>query len=381
MTRILLLLLLLYSNGMAWEKCYNVEVKWQCTTHAMPAQNCTECLDEAIALIKHQEASCQHQLILYSPSEKLSSNVMFFIANFSHVAITSPNGTRVKCNGNASLGFNGEYNERMGPLMDIHIENITFLSCGPGTHETVPAALFFNNNCQIQINHTQVNQSNGVGLAMVNVVGPVTVGWSNFTRNKLRHGFGGGVHLTIDIPSNKIEFIHCVFKENQVPFLEQNRTHGGGMYIEYRKGSQNGVLEIKYCLFSKNYADLGGGLMATFSDNACNNLLLIESTSFVNNSIGLHYNDSIAGAGAAVTIYSNATSNNVLFKDCNFTDNVAPWGGGLWIFSAPDSTPERPNSLNISGCIFTNNSGHIGLLCTSAVVLLLEVHRVAILNQ
>ena len=363
MTRILLLLLLLYSNAMAWEKC-NVEVEWQCTTDAMPAQNCTESLDEAIALIKHQEASCQHQLrisiILYSPSEKLSSNVMFFIANFSHVAITSPNGTRVQCNGKASLGFNGEYNERMGPLMDIHIENITFLSCGPGIHETVPAALFFNNNCQIQINHTQVDKSNGVGLAMVNVVGTVTVGWSIFTRNKFRHGFGGGVHLTIDISSNKIEFIHCVFKENQVSLLEQNRTHGGGMYIEYRKGSQNGTLEIKNCLFSKNDADLGGGLMATFSDNACNNSLHIESTSFVKNSIGLHYNDSIAGAGAAVTIYSNAMSNKVYFKNCHFTGNVAPWGGGLWIFSAPDSAPERPNSLKISGCMFKNNSGHIG---------------------
>ena len=374
MLRIVFLLLLSYSHTMALEKCSNVEVQWQCATQATQAQKCTKTLDEAVSLIEHQEALCHHQLriniTLFSPSVKLSSNAIFSNVNFSRVAITSPNGTQVQCKtGAASLTFDGEC-ENSSCLMDIYINNIMFISCGPGTHKAVPAALFFNNYChQIEISHIQVDRSNGVGMAIVDVVGKVSVNWSNFSRNTFQNGYGGGVHLTITTRSTT-KFIHCIFRENQLSLHEQNNTQGGGLYVQYRNKSHDSNLLVQNCSFSHNDAEWGGGLLAMFNDDAHNNTLLIDSTSFVNNCVGLHYNDSIAGAGAAVKIYSNATSNNVLFKDCNFTGNVAPWGGGLWIFSKPALVEDSGHkNFTVYGCLFKNNSGHIGaavyIFCSS----------------
>ena len=367
MKGVFLSLLLLSSHVVSWKKrCSNVEVQWQCGIQGVSSQRCVESLDGSITLIEHQGTVCQSQLrvnlTLYSSSETLSSNVTFSNANISQLVLGSPNGTQIQCRpGTASLIFNGERGNASS-LMDIRIENITFVSCGPGTHKTVLAALFFNSNCQIAIHRTHVDRSNGVGLAIVDVVGKVSITWSTFSRNTFQHGFGGGVHLTIATLSDKTEFIHCLFTENQASLLLQNNTKGGGLYVQYRNESRNGVLHIQNCMFSRNCAQWGGGLLAMFNESAYHNTLLIDSTTFESNCVGLHYNVAMAGAGAAVTIFSNATSNIAHFSNCNFTGNVAPWGGGLMILSQPDLILKdvAQNSLKISGCLFKNNSGHIG---------------------
>ena len=379
MKRGFILLLLLYScYAEVWKRCSNVDVEWKCGTEAVWTRMCVESLDESITLIGHQEVICQHRLrvnlTLYSSSETLSTNVTFSNTNISQLVLESPNGTQIECeSGAASLRFNGDCSNP-SCLMDIHIDNIAFLSCGPGNHKTLPAALFFNNNCQIQIHRTQVNGSNGVGLVIVDVFGKVSITWSVFSRNTFQDGYGGGVHLTIATLSDKTEFLHCVFMDNQVSLVEQNGTKGGGLYVQYRKKTQNGIMHIQNCIFSCNNAQWGGGLLAMFNDSAHNNTLLITSTIFENNCNSLRYNESMAGAGAAITIYSNAASNRAHFENCNFTGNVASWGGGIMILSHPasilnDSTRERLNSLKISGCLFKNNSGHIGaalyIYCTS----------------
>ena len=303
------------------------------------------------------------KLTFYSLSEALSRNATFSNANFSLVVLEAISSTQIQCQYTAaSLRFNGEC-RNASRRMDVRIKNLKFLSCGPGAHSTLPAALFFNNNCHIQINNTCVEKSHGVGLAIVDVVGRVSVVWSNFSQNVFRQGFGGGVHLTITSLSEKTEFIHCIFSENRVIPLENNETKGGGLYVQYRNDSQNGILHIINCEFSYNQAQWGGGLLAMFNDNSYNNTLLINSTIFNKNCYGLpSYNENMAGAGAAVTIYSNATSNKALIIDCNFTGNVAPWGGGLMIFTKPTrkAVSETHNHLNISGCLFVNNSAHIG---------------------
>ena len=376
MTNVSVLLLLLHVNFMALQGCSNVEVQWQCEARGSSNRTCCESLDRALSLIQTQEVACEQQLrvnlTFYSTTEELSSNAVFSNANFSQVVFEAPNGVQVECKTGAggSLWFDGRIHNTSF-LMDIHINNIEFLSCGPGVHKTVSATLFFTNNCRIQIHNSSVEKSRGAGLAIVDTVGSVSVTRSNFSQNVFEEGFGGGVHLTIAAVSGKTEFAHCIFRDNQVVPLQYNDTKGGGFYVQYRNHSKNGVLHISDCEFSQNKAQWGGGLLAMFNDNAHNNTLFINSSIFNNNCNGLQsYSIDMAGAGAAITIYSNATSNRAFVTDCNFTGNAAPWGGGLMIFSKPalmqDSTN---NSLIVSGCVFRNNSAHTGaaihIYCTS----------------
>ena len=369
--KLLLFVLLLQMNAMMLKGCRNVSVQYLCEGEGKSTQICSPSLDEALRLIEHQELVCKRlsvNLTLYSHSEVLSSNTVFSNSNFSQVVLEAPHGAQIMCH-SGSLYFNGVA-KGTNFLMDIHIKNISFSSCGPGTHQFVPAAIFINDNCMIDIDNVLINSSNGVGLAIVDVVGRVSVTRSNFSRNVFNCGYGGGVHLTIASLSDKTEFVKCIFTENLVTPLE-NETKGGGLYVQFRNYSKNGVLHIQHCEFIRNLAERGGGLLAIFNDSAHNNTLLINSTKFVHNCNGLkNYNVDMAGGGAAVTIYSNATSNKIHVMDCHFIGNVAPWGGGLMIFSQPALTRDSANNLLIiCHCVFMNNSAHIGaamyIYCTS----------------
>ena len=63
------------------------------------------------------------------------------------------NNSVIHCkNGKASLTFEGN---SMSNTM-ILIRNITFQYCGPGSHHHTPAALFFADNCSVELNHVVI---------------------------------------------------------------------------------------------------------------------------------------------------------------------------------------------------------------------------------
>lgn len=393
--RTMLLLCYLYRHTNAWNqcnstsstlRCSNITVLWKCKSDSEQHNNltqkiCCDSLDSAINSILSEADECQGKLqvnlTLHSFSHKLSTNVTFTHAQFSKVILEATQDVQIICQpGHASLRFNGasNHNNTSRDLMEVHIRRITFKFCGPGNDNDIQAAIFLNNDCQVDIKDVHVRDSNGSGLALVNITGTITVNKSSFIRNTVMNGFGGGVHLTVtSTSSSKIEFTHSNFTKNKAaPFnytlqgFEGHITRGGGMYVYYGKNSFKVPVHIENCVFCGNVAHWGSGLFCAFDDNASSNVLCVYHTKFIENTGELNYfkaASTVSGGGAAIAIY-NATSNTVHISNCAFIHNKALWGGGLIFYSKTESLQGNPqngrNQLNMSHCIFKHNVAHTG---------------------
>ena len=380
-TIILLLRLVLCLSALAKEKCSIISVQWQCEQDDKTMQQtCCDSLDKAIDLTENQAKHCQGQLqvnmTFISTSQGLSRNVTFSNARFSHLSfLGAPNTTKIHCK-SASLRFDGSDETRH---LKIQIQRMAFISCGPGD-QALPAALFFNDNCQVELSDILVEDSNGSGLALVHITDGVKVTRSSFARNMYmyRNRDGAGVHVTLNFTANETEshatysFTHCVFKDNEaIPHtipknhLKGFDTGGGGLYIHYKKYTRCTSILVQNCTFVGNIAHWGAGLLGIFDDNSSNNSLQIISSTFDRNHGYLKYKSPyVAGAGAMINVFASSTSNIASIHNCTFTGNVASWGGGLEFYSKPAFSMERTqnshNILNVSQCHFEKNFAYNG---------------------
>ena len=378
-TIILLLCLVLCLSALAKEKCSIISVQWQCEQDDKTMQQtCCDSLDKAIDLTENQAKHCQGQLqvnmTFISTSQGLSRNVTLSNTRFSHLSfLGAPNTTKIHCK-SASLRFDGSDETRH---LKIQIQRMVFISCGPGD-QALPAALFFNDNCQVELSDILVEDSNGSGLALVHITDGVNVTKSSFARNKFKGGRGAGVHVTLNFTANETEshatysFTHCVFEDNEAqPYtvpknpLKGFDTRGGGLFIHYEQYTYNISVLVLNCTFSGNMAHWGAGLLGSFTDNSSYNHLHIISSTFNNNH--WHINSKspyVAGAGAMINVFLNSSFNMASIHNCTFTGNVASWGGGLEFYSKPAFSRKRiqhsQNLLKVSQCRFENNVAYNG---------------------
>ena len=383
-TIILVLWLILCSSALAREKCSAISVEWQCERDNKTTQQiCCDSLDKAIDLTQNETKYCQGQLrvnmTFISTSQNLSSNVTFKNAHFSNLSfLGAPNATMIHCNA-ASLRFDGSDETRH---LNIQIQRMVFMSCGPGDQK-VRAALFFSDNCKVKLSDILVENSSGSGLALVHIKGGVKVTRSSFIRNNIfKVGRGAGMYVIFNFTANEIEpdrsttysLTHCNFFSNKalphtVPKnpLKGFDTRGGGLYIQYKSHTCNISVVVKNCTFSENVAHWGAGLFGSFTDNSHLNNLHIISSTFNNNHWSMNVsgqNPYVAGAGAMISVFSNSTFNGAFIHNCTFTGNVASWGGGLEFYSKPAFSKERiqngHNVLNMSQCLFKDNFAYNG---------------------
>ena len=375
----LVLWLILCSSALASDKCSTISVEWQCEQDDKTMQpKCYDSLDKAINFTQKETKYCPGQLqvnmTFVSTSQNLSSNVTFTNVHFSTLSfLGAPNKTMIHCNA-ASLNFDGSNETRH---LKIHIQRMIFISCGPGVRG-VPAALFFSDNCQVELNDTHVEGSDGSGLVLVHITDRVEVTYSSFSRNKFRDGYGAGFHMTLNFAANETEqhanyrFTYCNFTENEaLPYkvpknpLKVFNTRGGGLHIHFESYTRDISVVVKNCTFSKNIAHWGAGLFVSFTDNSSHNHLQIISSTFKSNHWNMtDQNPFVAGAGAMISVFSNSTFNVAFIHNCTFTENNASWGGGLEFYSKPALSMEKiqysQNVLNISQCLFKDNFAYNG---------------------
>ena len=180
-TIILLLCLVLCSSTLGIGKCSIISVQWQCEQDDKTMQQtCCDSLDKAIDLTENQAKHCQGQLqvnmTFISTSQGLSRNVTFSNARFSYLSfLGAPNTTKIHCK-SAFFRFDGSDETRH---LQIQIQRMAFISCGPGD-QALPAALFLNDNCQVELSDILVEDSNGSGLVLVHITDGVNVTNSSF---------------------------------------------------------------------------------------------------------------------------------------------------------------------------------------------------------
>ena len=111
-------------------------------------------------------------------------------------------------------------------------------------------------------------------------------------------------------------------------------SNGTGMLME----SNSGVIDITdTTLFSNTVSDKrdmglgGGGIHIDFYDSA-NTSYFIRNCTFLSNAVN-YKADSITfveGGGLSLFFNGNSSDNSVSVSQCNFTNNAAKWGGGLY---------------------------------------------------
>ena len=331
----------------------------------------------------------------------------------SNVTITG-NGsdvTMVECN-KTGTGF-GFIN-----VNNITISGLTLSGCGQLRNSTTinsssnsvmlfRAALYFLNVTNVTIDDVVVSNSIGMGVAMYDVTGYVTVTNSLFRNNSvpLNESGGGGFSVeftyckprgnslpssctsknTVNINKGATYIFHnCTFDHNIASTINPTNTsypsetfglhnqqfgRGGGLSVFFKGHSLQNVINISDCVFDHNYAVWGGGFHSDIVDYSTGNVLTLKNCNFANNHC--NYDDSLSttgtgGGGARIAFlfydpHSNVTNNFVQFINCRFQFNTAYYGGGLSCrISKENNVTVASNSLELIDCTWEENVARTG---------------------
>ena len=329
---------------------------------------------------------------------------------YNNVTITGDGSdvTIVECENGTGFGFIN--------VTNIRISGLTLSGCGQLRNSTTAnissnsvmlfrAALYFENVTNVTIDNVVVSNSIGMGVAMYDVTGNVTVTNSIFRNNSVPsyevdiYPGGGGFSveftyckLVSNISSSCYNtnkgavylFDNCTFDHNTASILNQMNSpyasetfgignqqfgRGGGLSVFFRGHSiQNGI-NISNCVFDHNKAVWGGGFHSDIVDYSTGNLLTIENSNFTNNHCD--YDDNLlttgtGGGGARIAFLffdsqSKVTNNSVQFIKCRFQSNRAYYGGGLSCrISKEDFVAVTSNSLELVNCTWVKNIARTG---------------------
>ena len=233
---------------------------------------------------------------------------------------------------------------------------------------------FFNNNATVLSSETSSQGSIIITYGNLNITScyfmnnyggaiqiqgdsTVNIERSMFTNNSALSG--GAVYVR----GGEVSISECSFTANIV------LNYGGAVYVV------NGTLNISGCTFQNNYAQKGGGLSLQYIHNYSIIRSIILHCDFINNTV--------IELGGAILVESLAYYTNIdmhcIVVECRFINNTANLGDGgavyvshtnlaIWkSFYAYNSAicggalaaaGIHSTTVNVSGCIFTNNEAY-----------------------
>jgi len=334
---------------------------------------------------------------------------------YDNVSITGsgPSVTIIVCN-ISGTGF-GFVN-----VSNINISALTMSGCGELRASTTlntssndailfRAALYFLNVVNVIIDNIAIIDSIGMGVAMYDCNGSISVTNSIFRNNSVAsyelntYPGGGGVSveftfckpgvITTDCETNTNNnssylFYNCTFKSNTATtvdapattfvdnaygFSNQQFGRGGGLSVFFKGKAFNNCVTIDSCKFIYNHAIWGGGFHSDIVDHSNNNTLKIINSNFSNNKSP--FNDGInngllsvnTGGGAiriALLFFDLRASvkyNFITINNCYFSHNLAYFGGAMSykITKEADQAVAR-NGINFIGCTWFKNKARTG---------------------
>ena len=186
---------------------------------------------------------------------------------------------------------------------DITIELMTFLNCGSiqtaqkNKNISFQAGLFFSNIANLNVSGCMITNSTGIGIALLNVGGQVFFTHTHFVGNINNSKNGSKVKSGL-------------------------AKVGGGLIVEFTyHNTENSNVQSSS---NNNYTFYN----CTFINNGCawNSKSDQQPTEASKNNVIFG-----CGGGMAMTFKGKAQGNTVRLEYCNFTRNLADWGGGYYI--------------------------------------------------
>ena len=301
----------------------------------------------------------------------------------------------------------------------IVLRNISFSGCGQ-LHDSTSwnflliqpsfmkfhSTLYFLFCANVTISHSTISESDGTGLVMYSTVGNVTIEYSQFLNNSVTNTttFPGGGGLYIEFaycapgnttcvngnPNVPLSYTHdanyyihyCTFENNQgrntdyaeqyTFILPQKFNHiafgrGGGVSVFFKGIASNNTIIVNGSSFINNTALWGGGIFAEYQDYASHNRLFVYNATITGNKC-YHAKSSRRGTGGGGSrvgfIFFEDThvhNNSIEFEQCNFLENRAYFGGGLSFYTAREPSESSPtNSLRFVNCTWESNIARAG---------------------
>lgn len=346
-----------------------------------------------------------------------------------------PTETVITCDGGIGLVFLNVIQLRLlnvsivgcglnGTNLDQAIVNATSLvpefsmfSVSPNTN----VGLLIADAINVSMNGVHVNDTKGIGVLAINVLGEFTIEGSIFSNNTPgvceRYRIGGGLLVTYHNSTNEgggESSLHNLLSLEQSQFLFNSHCSqdieravyrafslsaepnisiiaGGGLTVLFSQKSDYSVnTNVNSCTFRNNSAPYGGGLFvglfygtqhsnftvsnSLFLKNGRNGTLYLvnASNNITNSAITSTYSTSGQGiailAGLPFPVYNDLFSligrgrNFILIQDSVFTENIAVSGGAFLYFSRhvvslPGYNPYR---VSFKNCSFTKNRAYYG---------------------
>ena len=289
------------------------------------------------------------------PNETEKLNVAVYILNCTNVTIhrvdiLSSNGT-----GLSFYDTNGTVNITESNFKNNSVFNQTLQSGGGGVHiEFTICTPGMVGNCSGD--HNGLNTHSQYTIHDCNVSNntatyPSSTNHQNIVPPTLngatvpRLGKGGGLYLSVGLDAryNNFTITGCSFLENSAS------VRGGGMLVDFLGFVRDNIISVRDTVFKDNkcldqFISSGGGLTVGFIHyitlQTCNrkfadNLFVCDRCTF-------YHNAAYTGGGTNVVATvedTNSASNDILFSQCDWINNMSPLGAavyispGLWDFT------------------------------------------------
>ena len=330
-------------------------------------------------------------------------NETIIINDVENVTLTAMNITTasiVHCSNRSDAGLKFVRN------MNLHISGIQFKNCGILSDSTTRideasmakfrTAVYVLNTTNVLIEWTAFVNNRGMGLALFDVNGYVSVLDSSFTGNSVPeeesqvYNGGGGLYiehtyctpglLDCDYQSNPYNndsvynISRCNFTNNKgsnppeqstVILVYQEKTNsrrlglGAGITVTLKGGSYGNSINVSNCYFQKNTAGFGAAVDIQLQDYVYENKLNFEHCNFENNKA----ENGGGGIFIGILFYESAVANgNIIhFINTNFTRNSANFGGGTeYVSSRIQYNASVTNQLTFSHCKWYDNTATLG---------------------
>ena len=296
---------------------------------------------------------------------------------------------------------------------NIHISNVSILGCGlvqnssSSTQETsdkvtvyqeFTVGMYFLLCSNVTLDHLTVSETSGVGVVLYSTGGVNSISFSSFLNNIARDQGGGGmaIEFLYCIPGDKecssskpshisehnyqnvtFRIVNCTFEtnignstDNSNTFIIPNSNHnvalgrGGGLGVVFKGTAKNNTVIIDSCVFRNNTAIWGGGALFEFQDKSQDNVLVVRSTSFIQNACVYDPCDYKGTEGGGLRLLfagfnSTVKNNHVLFSNVVFLGNRAYFGGGTSIMTFPE-IQQTTNAVKFTNVTWESNTACLG---------------------
>jgi predicted outer membrane repeat protein len=277
-----------------------------------------------------------------------------------------------------------------------------------------PVALYFLSCQNISLTCVTISESSGTGLAVYATGGQNHFQYCTLTNNGSpddnTYPSGGGMYIEFpfcspyhqeECESDKVtisnDFVttsaryvitQCEFKGNTAHMwhpisyqylLPQHTNHlsfgsGGGLSVIFSRANDS-IATVTECLFQNNKAEWGGGAAIEFQGTSWNNTVVMESCTFLNNTVPTESPTAKVrgGGGLKLTFTSDLDNltmahNNMSFNNCTFRNNTGYWGGGILLRAVREQQRAKPtNTIKFHNCSWIGNVGRVGSAMDVAV--------------